>query len=86
MSTNPIPAVKTAVVTGAGSPFGLGRTVARTLAEGGWHVALIDNNADGLAKVEKELKDSGHENVLAIPRSEERRVGKECRSRWSPYH
>ena len=23
---------------------------------------------------------------LAEPRSEERRVGKECRSRWSPYH
>src|SRR3712207_9454422 len=23
---------------------------------------------------------------LLIPRSEERRVGKECRSRWSPYH
>src|SRR2546430_1096830 len=23
---------------------------------------------------------------LTIPRSEERRVGKECRSRWSPYH
>ena len=22
----------------------------------------------------------------AIVRSEERRVGKECRSRWSPYH
>ena len=22
----------------------------------------------------------------AIDRSEERRVGKECRSRWSPYH
>jgi len=22
----------------------------------------------------------------AAPRSEERRVGKECRSRWSPYH
>ena len=21
-----------------------------------------------------------------VPRSEERRVGKECRSRWSPYH
>ena len=21
-----------------------------------------------------------------MPRSEERRVGKECRSRWSPYH
>ena len=24
--------------------------------------------------------------VTAIERSEERRVGKECRSRWSPYH
>src|SRR5258708_26375424 len=28
-----------------------------------------------------EFPDSKHE-----PRSEERRVGKECRSRWSPYH
>ena len=24
--------------------------------------------------------------VLSLTRSEERRVGKECRSRWSPYH
>ena len=24
--------------------------------------------------------------LLDINRSEERRVGKECRSRWSPYH
>ena len=24
--------------------------------------------------------------TLATARSEERRVGKECRSRWSPYH
>ena len=24
--------------------------------------------------------------ILALTRSEERRVGKECRSRWSPYH
>src|ERR1039457_7493198 len=24
--------------------------------------------------------------VIGIHRSEERRVGKECRSRWSPYH
>ena len=23
---------------------------------------------------------------ILIARSEERRVGKECRSRWSPYH
>ena len=25
-------------------------------------------------------------NTLLMRRSEERRVGKECRSRWSPYH
>ena len=25
-------------------------------------------------------------NNLGFGRSEERRVGKECRSRWSPYH
>src|SRR2546426_11752402 len=25
-------------------------------------------------------------NYVFPPRSEERRVGKECRSRWSPYH
>ena len=24
--------------------------------------------------------------VIIVVRSEERRVGKECRSRWSPYH
>ena len=32
-----------------------------------------------LDRIEMELKDSPY-------RSEERRVGKECRSRWSPYH
>ena len=26
------------------------------------------------------------ESSLSLLRSEERRVGKECRSRWSPYH
>ena len=26
------------------------------------------------------------ETLKTFPRSEERRVGKECRSRWSPYH
>ena len=27
-----------------------------------------------------------HGKFCDEPRSEERRVGKECRSRWSPYH
>ena len=29
----------------------------------------------------REMKES-----IPVKRSEERRVGKECRSRWSPYH
>src|SRR2546425_9321187 len=39
------------------------------------------------------IERAGYEAVLTSPdhqsgteRSEERRVGKECRSRWSPYH
>ena len=38
----------------------------------------------------KNLADWGAEVIKVEPvsgdRSEERRVGKECRSRWSPYH
>ena len=34
-----------------------------------------------------DLIEAGNEVVVAHGnRSEERRVGKECRSRWSPYH
>ena len=29
---------------------------------------------------------AGAKHVHTLARSEERRVGKECRSRWSPYH
>src|ERR1035438_6925487 len=28
----------------------------------------------------------GFKSTTSVNRSEERRVGKECRSRWSPYH
>ena len=39
----------------------------------------LDPEVNKLVKRMKELIDYK-------PRSEERRVGKECRSRWSPYH
>src|ERR1035441_10545512 len=32
------------------------------------------------------LKEAGSHCIVRAARSEERRVGKECRSRWSPYH
>src|SRR5256886_3460743 len=41
-------------------------------------------NAFGKA-ARMELKNFGI-HVMTVCRSEERRVGKECRSRWSPYH
>ena len=39
------------------------------------------------AEVAERLVNGGHDLILSVGRrSEERRVGKECRSRWSPYH
>src|SRR5258707_13874488 len=35
---------------------------------------------------EQQLQSELIRKVTKIQRSEERRVGKECRSRWSPYH
>ena len=46
-------------------------------------------NPDDLNALEAALKlkdATGCEVVVITMRSEERRVGKECRSRWSPYH
>src|SRR6266581_3293669 len=44
----------------------------------------------GLAESERRSRlsttRSSSESSAAAVRSEERRVGKECRSRWSPYH
>ena len=40
---------------------------------------------DEVITEEKPQSNGGSNNVKQV-RSEERRVGKECRSRWSPYH
>src|SRR5256885_16311602 len=41
---------------------------------------------NGLAIEKLVLVQAWHEAADLFDRSEERRVGKECRSRWSPYH
>ena len=43
---------------------------------------------DGIKKFDKEKEHGSPSDFLFMKaeRSEERRVGKECRSRWSPYH
>ena len=45
--------------------------------------ALVDQLYKALPDETKEFLKIAIEKVI---RSEERRVGKECRSRWSPYH
>ena len=48
----------------------------------------LDEDMVAFAKTEGGLQTLAQEyhNFLDAYRSEERRVGKECRSRWSPYH
>ena len=48
------------------------------------------NLSKAISNLESELKvrvfNRTNKGVALTDRSEERRVGKECRSRWSPYH
>ena len=45
---------------------------------------VVDHIADTYYRVNANVHRGVH--TLSQERSEERRVGKECRSRWSPYH
>ena len=47
--------------------------------------ALLSEVSDGPFDV-ADHEDDGIPRIDLGERSEERRVGKECRSRWSPYH
>ena len=59
--------------------FYAGAGLVATLAEDGINTVCNWNEAPG-ADVTQAILD------ITANRSEERRVGKECRSRWSPYH
>ena len=60
-------------VIGLGSPIMTDDSIGLRISQ-----AVQDMGIDGV--------DCFQEAVGGIERSEERRVGKECRSRWSPYH
>ena len=51
-----------------------------------WVDALADATEDGLVKAVGVSNFTSEQTKQTHERSEERRVGKECRSRWSPYH
>ena len=66
------------LVTGAAGFIGM--HCAKRMLERGDEVLGIDNLSPYYSV---ELKKA---RLKRLERSEERRVGKECRSRWSPYH
>ena len=51
-------------------------------------LALVTGGSRGIGKAcALKLAQAGYDVIINYAgRSEERRVGKECRSRWSPYH
>ena len=49
---------------------------------GRWVESRVDLGGEQLISYPTQLADG----TIVLYRSEERRVGKECRSRWSPYH
>ena len=57
-----------------------GAVFAREAADRGKKVLVIDKRPNVAGNIYTEKVEGIH------VRSEERRVGKECRSRWSPYH
>ena len=85
-----------AIVTGGAG--GIGGVLARGLGGEGAKIVVVDIDGAGATRFAAEMEADGHgalgvqtdvgsiESTEAMARSEERRVGKECRSRWSPYH
>src|SRR2546422_8942882 len=64
------------------SPLGLPPTGGTRTERGGGVMASLTSHFAG--SLINEVR--GYFSVERRDRSEERRVGKECRSRWSPYH
>src|SRR3712207_9249803 len=65
-----------------------------TMHQNQWLAAIEELEKDGLEETpvpsnfpqEREMSEVAYRFMNFSERSEERRVGKECRSRWSPYH
>jgi 2-hydroxycyclohexanecarboxyl-CoA dehydrogenase len=58
MSTDPFPSPRTALVTGGGSPRGIGRALAHRLAAQDWAVAVVDIDGAAAGSVARELTDA----------------------------
>lgn len=60
------PRERTAIVTGAGSPRGIGRATAARLARAGWAVAVLDLDPAGAGRVAAELADGFGVEALGL--------------------
>ena len=92
-----VKAMKPETVRGIGADIILGNTYHLMLRPGAERVARLGGLHKFMNWPRPILTDSGGYQVMSlsdlrkiteegVTRSEERRVGKECRSRWSPYH
>ena len=76
------------IVIGQAAEFDYaGVQACRALKEEGVRVVLVNSNPATIM-TDENIADKVYIEPLTVEafRSEERRVGKECRSRWSPYH
>jgi 2-hydroxycyclohexanecarboxyl-CoA dehydrogenase len=60
----PFPAERTAVVTGAASPRGIGRATADRLARDGWSIAILDLDDEAARRTAAEI--AGNRSVAAL--------------------
>lgn len=64
MMSRVFPADRTAVVTGAGSPRGIGRSVVHRLVRAGWHIAALDIEEPAVAEFAREVDKESATQVL----------------------
>ena len=62
------------------------KTIERCLRGNEYRVQIATTGVAGLKAARRKIPDLVLLDVMMPGISEERRVGKECRSRWSPYH
>lgn len=61
------PSERTALVTGAASPRGIGRTVVHILAERGWHIGILDVDVDAATALAAQVAERWGVRAAAEP-------------------